>query len=48
MWVVASRENTQTLLRFNELFDRLTNKFRAVFDGQDMNTVREFKNAFGI
>jgi hypothetical protein len=48
VWTVASRENTQTLLRFNELFDRLTRRLRDIFDAQDLSTVRDFKNAFGL
>ena len=48
MWTVASRENTQTLLKFNELFDRLTARLRSVFDGQELHTLRQFKDAFGL
>jgi len=48
MWIIASRENTQTLLKFNELFERLTSRLKSVFDGQDLGSIRDFKNAFGV
>lgn len=34
IWLGAQRQNTQTLLQFNALFEQLTNMIKSIFEGE--------------
>ena len=46
-WIPAQRTNTQTLLQFNALFDRLTSKLRRIFEEYELREMKDFMAAYG-
>lgn len=45
IWLTAQRENTETLLQFNSLFERLTTLIRRTMEEQEL---LDFKDFIGV
>ena len=45
-WVPASRDNAQTLLQFNSLFEQLTSRLRRTFEEFRLGSLAEFIDVF--